>query len=83
MTIHNLQMLAVDLEQRITRELQFQEESQRQIAESFKLLREALDNVEKLMISAFVERNRALNATIGLGNTAPNVVEMPKAKAIE
>ena len=80
-TIHGLQMLAVDLEQRVVREMQFTGDAEQQIATAFSTLREALSNVENLVMNTFQERSRALASTLGNGTVTPETVEAtPRAK---
>lgn len=74
-TIHSLQMAAVDLENRVVREMQFSGDAQRQVAEAFTTLREALNQVETLVMNTFQERGRALAAALGTGKPDPDTVE--------
>lgn len=74
-TIHGLQMLAVDLEQRVVREMQFSGDAERQVADAFTTLREALANVENIVMNTFQERGRALAATLGTGKPDPDTYE--------
>ena len=85
-TIHSLQLLAVDLEQRVTREMQFSGDAERQVSEAFSTLREALSNVENIVMNTFQERGRALAATLGNGTIQPETLEVqdhPKVKSIK
>lgn len=79
-TIHNLQMLAVDLEQRVVREMQFSGDAERQAADAFTTLREALTNVENIVMNTFQERGRALAAALGTGKPEPDQIEVKAAK---
>ena len=80
-TIHGLQMLAVDLEQRVVREMQFTGDAERQVADAFTTLREALSNVENIVMNTFQERGRALAAALGNGAVQPETVEAtPRVK---
>jgi hypothetical protein len=74
-TIHNLQILAVDLEQRVVREMQFQGDAEQQVMSAFTTLREALANVENVVMNSFQERSRALAATLGTGKPSPDTFE--------
>jgi hypothetical protein len=74
-TIHGLQLLAVDLEQRVVREMQFTGDAEQQVADAFKTLREALNHVENVVMNTFQERSRALAATLGNGTIQPETVE--------
>ena len=74
-TIHSLQMLAVDLEQRVVREMQFSGDAERQISDAFKTLREAMNNVETIVMNTFQERSRALAAALGTGKPDPDTIE--------
>lgn len=79
--IHSLQQLAVDLEQRVVREMQFTGDAERQVAEAFKTLREALTHVETTVMNTFQERNRALAATLGNGRVDPDMIDATPAKS--
>jgi hypothetical protein len=80
-TIHGLQMLAVDLEQRVVREMQFTGDAERQVADAFTTLREAMANVENIVMNTFQERGRALASTLGNGAVTPETVEAaPRVK---
>ena len=78
--IHSLQQLAVDLEQRVVREMQFTGDAERQVVEAFKTLREALAHVESTVMNTFNERTRALAATLGNGKTDPEMLDIPPLK---
>lgn len=80
-TIHSLQMLAVDLEQRVVREMQFSGDAERQVADAFKTLREALTNVETIVMNTFQERGRALAAALGTGKPEPDLIDQPSTRA--
>lgn len=75
-TIHNLQMLAVDLEQRVVREMQLQGDAERQVVDALATVREAFNHLEQVILSAFQERGRALAATLGNGKPTPDVYEV-------
>jgi hypothetical protein len=79
-TIHGLQMLAVDLEQRVVREMQFTGDAERQVADAFTTLREAMANVENIVMNTFQERGRALASTLGNGSITPETVESTPPK---
>jgi hypothetical protein len=79
-TIHNLQMLAVDLEQRVVREMQLQGDAERQIVEALATAREAFNHLENVILSAFQERSRALAATLGTGKPSPDTFESAPVK---
>jgi hypothetical protein len=77
-------MLAVDLEQRVVREMQLQGDAERQIVEALATTREAFNHLENVILSAFQERSRALAATLGTGKPSPDTfeatVQTPKPK---
>lgn len=77
-TIHSLQMAAVDLENRVVREMQFSGDAQRQVADAFTTLREALNQVETLVMNTFQERGRALAAALGSGKPTPDTYDQER-----
>ena len=79
-TIHNLQLLAVDLEQRVTREIQLQNDAQRQVLEALQTAREALAHLEVTINNAFQGVNRSLSATLGNGKSVPETIENKEEK---
>lgn len=74
-TIHSMSLAVIDMQEKLTRELQFSADAKRQIRDAFTLLRDALDNCETVVNSAIDERMRALSATIGTGKPTPETVE--------
>lgn len=74
-TLHHLNLALIDVQDRLTRELQFSVDAERQIMEAFHTADEALHQLERTIRSAFGERSRALSAAIGSGKPAPETVE--------
>jgi len=82
--ITGLQQLAVDLEQRVVQEMQFTGDAERQAVEAFKMLHEAVDHAETIIMNMFQARGRSLAAIIGNGKLNPETVDVspPKSKKI-
>lgn len=74
-TLHHLELAVIDMTERMQRELQFSSDAKKQIRDSFALLHDAVDNVEKAVNSAVDERMRALSAAIGSGKPSPETVD--------
>jgi len=74
-TLHHLNIALIDVQDRLTRELQFSVDAEKQILEAFNTADEALHHLERTIRAAFGERSRALSATIGSGKPAPETVE--------
>lgn len=87
-TLHHLNLALIDVHERLTRELQFSTDAERQIMEAFHTADDALHHLERTIKSAFGERSRALSAAIGSGKPSPETVEhegelpIRKAKAV-
>ena len=74
-TLHHLNLALIDVHERLTRELQFSTDAERQIMDAFHTADVALHQLETAIRSAFSERGRALSAAIGTGKPAPETVE--------
>lgn len=75
-TLHTLNLALVDIEDRLTRELQFSSDAEKQILDALTIVREGLQQLERGVRSAFQERTRALSAAIGSGKPVPETVDM-------
>lgn len=67
-TLHTMNLALVDIEARLTRELQFSADAEKQILDNLNTVHEGLDQLDRSIRAAFTERTRALSAAIGSGN---------------
>ena len=81
-TLHSMNLALVDLEDRLVRELQFSADAEKQILDNLHAVREArrledeaLATLERSIVGAFQERNRALSSAIGTGRPSPETVD--------
>ena len=75
-TLHHLNLALIDVQERLTRELQFSVDAEKQIMDAFHTVDEALHHLERTIRSAFGERSRALSSAIGSGKPSPETVEL-------
>lgn len=83
-TLHTLNLALVDIEDRLTRELQFAHDAQKQVLGALGIVKEGLEHLERAIQSAFTERTRALSAAIGSGKPTPETVDgdMPSGRKL-
>jgi hypothetical protein len=74
-TLHTMNLALVDIEARLSRELQFSADAEKQILDSLNTVREGLDQLDRSIRAAFTERTRALSAAIGTGKPQPETVD--------
>lgn len=74
-TLHHLEMAALDVRDRLTKELQFSVDSERQICQALDTLSEALNHLNITVKNAFAERHRALATTLGSPGPQPETIE--------
>ena len=79
--LHALNLALVDMEDRLQRELQFSADDMKQVRDGFGLVREATDNLERVVVNAMSARMRAMSSTIGNGAPTPDTIEVAKAAA--
>jgi len=74
-TLHTLNLALVDIEDRLTRELQFSHDAEKQILGALAIVKDGLEQLERGIQAAFQERKRALSAAIGTGKPTPGTVD--------
>jgi hypothetical protein len=63
--ILHLQQNLIDIQERINREIQFGEDTQRELVKTLGLVRESLEMLEKQITTLFSDRRASLAATLG------------------
>lgn len=74
-TLHHLDMALIDIRERLTKELQFSADSERQIEAAFDTAQEALTHLHATVKSAFGERRRALATALGNPGPSPETID--------
>lgn len=74
-TLHHLEMAALDVRDRLTKEMQFSADSERQIDAAYETVCEAQAHYHSLVKSAFLERRRAIAAAMGSPGPMPETIE--------
>lgn len=77
-TLHHLNIALIDVQERLTRELQFSADAEKQIMDAFNTVDKALHQLERAIRAGFTERTRALSATIGSGKPTPETITQQK-----
>lgn len=77
-TIKTLDLALIDIRDALSRELQFSLTAQAQITTAFNALFESVEHLQATVNNAFLERNRALEMTLG---TAPERQEQGEGEA--
>lgn len=79
-TLHHLDMALIDIRERLTKELQFSADSERQIKSAFATAFESLHHVETVVMEAFSERRRALATALGNPGPQPETIDADGAE---
>lgn len=80
--IHAMNLALVDMEERLQRELQFSADDMKQVRDGFGLVRESVDNLERIITNAMTARMRAMSSTIGNGAPSPETIEVAKVAKV-
>ncbi|MEN6302225.1 MAG: hypothetical protein ABFD96_05830 [Armatimonadia bacterium] len=74
-------MAVIDARERLTKELQFSADAERQIQAAFDTAFEAMNHLHATVKNAFAERQRALAAALGAPSPQPETIEQPAEPA--
>ena len=74
-TLHHLDMALIDIRERLTKELQFSADSERQIKAAFVTVFEAVQHLDAVVMGAFAERRRALATALGNPGPSPETID--------
>lgn len=78
-TLQHLDMALVNIRERLTNELQFSVDAERQINHALDTVNEALADLSRCIKNGFAERHRALASAIGTPGPAPETLDQPAA----
>lgn len=73
-TLHHLDLALLDVRERLTKELQFSTDAERQICQALDTVSEALDHLTATIKNAYGERHRALAMTLGTPGPQPETI---------
>lgn len=74
-TLHHMEMAVLDVRERLTKELQFSGDAERQIGQALDTVREAVEHLSTTIHNAFAERHRALALALGQPGPQPQTIE--------
>lgn len=80
-TLHHIDMALVDIRDRLTKELQFSVDSERQVCQAIDTVSEAINQLERAVKSAFAERHRALASALGSPGPSPETIDASDSDA--
>ena len=78
--ILHLQQNLIDIQERINREVQFGEDTARELLKTVSLLKETTAMLEKQIITLFQDRRASLMATLGQPQETMTLVHEPEEK---